>query len=332
MAKFLVTGAAGFIGFHLCQRLLKNGEEVIGVDNLNRYYSPKLKKDRLAILKKNGDFDFYKVDITNFKVMDKIFKKYRPKVICHLAAQVGVRYSLDHPLAYQKANSLGFLTILELMRKHRLENLVYASSSSVYGGVKKTPFKERMAVYKPVSFYAATKLANELYAYVYHHLYGINAVGLRFFSVYGPWGRPDMAYFSFTEAIYKGEPIKVFNYGKMKRDFTYVDDIIDGILAAVNKLLRSPAKAGTQYPAKAGKYDVFNLGNSCPISLLKFIRLIEKEVGKRAKKQFLPPQPTEMEETYADISKAERILGYRPKTEIEVGIKNFVDWYKKWRS
>ena len=315
--KYLVTGCAGFIGFHLVHKLLQQNNEIIGVDNLNDYYDPQLKKERLNILKQYDNFSFSKTDITSYQALEKVFKKYSPEKVCHLAAQAGVRYSLTHPFVYEKTNMLGFLNILELMRKYKIKNIVFASSSSVYGGIKKIPFKEDMNINKPISLYAATKAANELYAHVYHHLYGINAIGLRFFTVYGPWGRPDMALFLFTKAILENKPIKVFNYGKMKRDFTYIDDIINGIVSSLNKV------------SKLG-YEIFNLGCSSQVKLMDFIKAIEEELGKKAKKNMLPLQAGDVLQTYADVSKAKRLLGYQPKVKIKKGVKKFIKWYKEY--
>lgn len=315
--KFLVTGNAGFIGFHLTKRLLEEGQEVVGVDNLNPYYDPKLKKARLKILKKHANFSFYRLDIANLADFENVFTENKIDKVCHLAAQAGVRYSLENPHLYEQANMVGFLNLLELMRKYEVKNLVYASSSSVYGGIKKIPFSERMKINKPISLYAATKAANELYAHVYHHLYGLNTVGLRFFTVYGPWGRPDMALFLFTKAILEDKPIKVFNQGQMKRDFTYVDDIVDGIMASLNKV------------SELG-YEVFNLGCADPVNLLDFIKTIEKSLGKKAKKEFLPLQPGDVPNTFADVSKAKKLLGYQPKVKIEEGVGEFVNWYRQY--
>jgi len=315
--KYLITGCAGFIGFHLSKKLLEEGGFVIGIDNLNNYYDPQLKKERLKILEQYDNFSFSQVDIADYQELEKVFKEYSPEKVCHLAAQAGVRYSLTHPFVYEKTNMLGFLNILELMRKYKIKNIVFASSSSVYGGIKKIPFKEDMNINKPISLYAATKAANELYAHVYHHLYGINAIGLRFFTVYGPWGRPDMALFLFTKAILENKPIKVFNYGKMKRDFTYIDDIINGIVSSLNKV------------SKLG-YEIFNLGCSSQVKLMDFIKAIEEELGKKAKKNMLPLQAGDVLQTYADVSKAKRLLGYQPKVKIKKGVKKFIKWYKEY--
>jgi len=315
---YLITGAAGFIGFSLSKKLLEKGEQIVGVDNLNNYYySQQLKKDRLKILLRYPNFSFHKIDICDSPKLEKVFSKYKPRRVCNLAAQAGVRYSLENPFAYEKSNMLGFLNILELMRKFKIKNLVFASSSSVYGGIDKTPFKENMQINKPISIYAATKAANEIYSYVYHHLFGINCIGLRFFSVYGPWGRPDMALFLFTKSISEGKKISVFNSGKMSRDFTYIDDIVNGI----EKSLEKVEKIG---------YEIINLGQSKPINLNKFISLIEKKLGKKAKKALLPMQKGDVVQTCASILKAKKILGYTPKTSIEKGISNFINWYKEY--
>lgn len=315
--KYLITGAAGFIGFSLSKKLLENGEQIVGIDNLNNYYSQQLKKDRLKILLKYPNFSFYKVDICDYPMLEKVFLKNKPRIVCNLAAQAGVRYSLENPFAYEKSNMLGFLNVLELMRKFKIKNLVFASSSSVYGGINKTPFKENMPINKPISVYAATKAANEFYAYVYHHLFGINCIGLRFFSVYGPWGRPDMALFLFTKSISEGKKISVFNFGKMSRDFTYIDDIVNGVEKSLKKVEKID-------------YEIINLGQSKPINLNKFINLIEKNLGKKAKKDLLPMQKGDVVQTCASILKAKKILGYTPKTSIEKGISNFINWYKEY--
>ena len=315
--KYLVTGCAGFIGFSLSRKLLENGSKVIGVDNFNKYYSPVLKKDRLDILRKNKNFQFYKIDISDLTAMDKIFLENQPFTIAHLAAQAGVRYSFTHPFIYERANILGFLNILELAKKYKIKNIVYASSSSVYGGIKKIPFRENMIINQPVSLYGATKASNELFAHTYHHLYDINTIGLRFFTCYGPWGRPDMALFLFTKAILENKPIKVFNYGKMKRDFTYIDDIVNGIMLSLKRV------------SNLG-YEIFNLGCSDPVDLMEFIGYIENTLGRKAKKKMLPLQPGDVPQTYADVSKAQKLLGYKQKVKIEEGIKRFIDWYKQY--
>jgi len=314
---YLVTGSAGFIGFHLAQKLLQENHKVIGVDNLNSYYDPKLKKARLEILKKQPNFSFYQLDIAEFASFEKVFAENKIDKVCHLAAQAGVRYSLENPHIYEQSNMVGFLNLLELMRQYEVKDLVYASSSSVYGGIKEIPFKEEAKINQPVSLYAATKAANELYAHVYHHLYGLNTIGLRFFTVYGPWGRPDMALFLFTKAILENQSIKVFNQGQMKRDFTYIDDITSGIMASLDKV------------SELG-YEVLNLGCADPVNLLDFIKTIEEGLGKKAKKEFLPLQPGDVSNTYADISKAQKLLGYQPKIKIKKGVERFIDWYRKY--
>lgn len=313
--SILVTGAAGFIGFHLTRRLLEKGNRVIGVDNLNPYYDVTLKRARLDRLKPLNGFSFFQEDIQNLSGLKEIFKKHSIGRVCNLAAQAGVRYSLKDPFAYQKSNLEGFLNLLELAREYEISNFVYASSSSVYGDNPKIPFSVDDRVDSPVSLYGATKKANELMAYAYNHLFGIPCTGLRFFTVYGPWGRPDMALFLFTDAILNNRPINVYNYGRMKRDFTYVDDVVEGTIAALEKPFA---------------YEVFNLGNSDPIELMDFIGIIEEELGREAQKNLMPLQPGDVLETSADIGKSKDMLGFSPKTPIREGIKKFLAWYREY--
>jgi UDP-glucuronate 4-epimerase len=311
----LVTGAAGFIGFHLSRKLLEMRERVVAVDNLNEYYDVNLKRSRLEILQSYEQFVFYKEDIQSLEALKAIFKKHPIDIVCNLAAQAGVRYSLENPFAYQKSNLEGFLNLLELAREFGVKNFVYASSSSVYGSNKKVPFSVDDRVDTPVSLYAATKKANELIAHAYSHLYQIPCTGLRYFTVYGPWGRPDMALFLFTDAILKGKPINVYNYGRMKRDFTYIDDIVEGTIATLER---------------AVPYEIFNLGNSNPVGLLEFIGLLEEELGLEAKKNMMPMQPGDVAETAADITSSTELLGFRPKTPLREGIRKFVAWYREY--
>jgi UDP-glucuronate 4-epimerase len=310
----LLTGAAGFIGFHVANRLCSMGEEVVGLDNVCNYYDPSLKRARLALLMKKDSFHFHENDICDYEYVKTLFKRYNVTKVCHLAAQAGVRYSLENPFAYQKSNSEGFLSIIECARHHSVENFVYASSSSVYGANEKIPFSESDRVDHPVSLYAATKRANELTAHCYHHLFQLPCSGLRFFTVYGPWGRPDMALFLFTKAILEGVPIDVFNNGKMLRNFTFIDDIVKGVLLVLN----------TPVP-----YEVYNIGNNRAENLLDFIREIEISCGKKADMRFLPMQPGDVPATVADIGKIEK-LGYHPETNIAEGVKKFVEWYKSY--
>lgn len=317
-----VTGAAGFIGFHLCKRLLDNGVEVYGFDNMNNYYDPALKYARLEILKGYDNFSFAIGDLADEKAVEKIFADFKPDIFVNLAAQAGVRYSLENPKAYIDSNVVGFFNVLEASRKHGVSHLVYASSSSVYGNQEKTPFSVTDNVDNPVSLYAATKKTNELMAYTYSHLYGIPSTGLRFFTVYGPFGRPDMAYYSFTNRIFKGETIKVFNHGDLYRDFTYIDDIIEGV---VNVIYRQP-----DADEKGVQHRVYNIGNNKPVNLLVFIETLEKVIGIEAKKEFLPMQKGDVYQTYADVSDLERDFGFRPDTPIEEGLKKFVEWYREY--
>lgn len=313
----LVTGVAGFIGFHVAKYLLEHDFEIIGIDNLNPYYDVFLKKARLTQLTPNQNFTFYHKDIKEFDALKNIFSSHRIERICHLAAQAGVRYSMEDPFIYQESNIKGFLNLLEMGRQYPVQNFVYASSSSVYGNNKKLPFSVEDNVDTPISLYAATKKSNELMAYTYSHLFNIPLTGLRFFTVYGPWGRPDMALFLFTKAILMEEPIHIFNFGKMKRDFTYIDDIVNGTISALNNPF---------------KYEVFNLGNSEPVELMELIELIEQELGMHAKKKFLPLQPGDVPETCADIEKTKKMLGYNPKTPISSGVKKFIEWYRGYNN
>ena len=313
----LVTGAAGFIGFHVCKNLLEKGDRVVGIDNLNKYYDVTLKKARLDLLKPHKNFIFYKEDIQNLSGLRKIFGNQSMGRICNLAAQAGVRYSLEDPFSYQRSNLEGFLNLLEMAREHGVTNFVYASSSSVYGNNTKIPFSVDDRVDNPVSLYGATKKANELMAHAYSHLFKIPCTGLRFFTVYGPWGRPDMALFLFTEAILNDRPIDVYNYGRMKRDFTYIDDIVEGTIAALKR----------PFP-----YEVFNLGNSSTVELLEFIKIIEDELGKEAEKNMMPIQPGDVPETSADIKRSKEMLGFKPKTSIREGISKFLKWYREYYS
>jgi UDP-glucuronate 4-epimerase len=313
--KTLVTGAAGFIGFHVARSLLESGQEVIGIDNLNPYYDVSLKKGRLELITSNPRFTFYHADINNLAMLERVFSDHAIDRICNLAAQAGVRYSIQNPFVYEESNLKGFLNLLELARRYPVRNFVFASSSSVYGNNRKLPFSIEDTVDTPISLYAATKKANELMAHAYSHLFDIPLTGLRYFTVYGPWGRPDMALFLFTEAIVNGRPIEIYNFGKMKRDFTYIDDIVDGTIAALNKPF---------------KYEIFNLGNSDTVELMQLIEIIEEELGIAAKKKFLPLQPGDVPETYADIEKSKRLLGFNPKTSIRSGIRRFLSWYKSY--
>lgn len=313
--SILVTGSAGFIGFHVSKELLELGEQVIGLDNINEYYSQDLKWMRNNILEKYENFTFFHKDICDEKSLQKIFNKNNIEKICHLAAQAGVRYSIENPLQYQRSNLEGFTNILEMARKFNIENLVFASSSSVYGGNNKVPFSVDDNINRPVSFYAATKVANEIMAYSYHHLYNIPMTGLRFFTVYGPWGRPDMAYYIFTDKIFRGESIDVYNHGDMKRDFTYIDDIVEGVILSINKKFN---------------FEIFNLGNNTPVNLLDFVNILEEKIGKRVEKKMLPLQPGDMKVTFADISKSQKLLGFNPKIDINEGIRRFVEWYNNY--
>ncbi len=314
MSTTLVTGSAGFIGTHLCLRLAKEGVSVVGVDSFNDYYEVGHKEQRAELLASAG-IPVIRTDVCNLENMTEIVNTHSVTRICHLAAQAGVRYSLENPFAYQKSNLEGFLTILELCRQQDIPKLVYASSSSVYGGNKKVPFSESDPVDHPVSLYAATKKANELMAHTYTHLYGFQTVGLRFFTVYGPWGRPDMAYWSFTKKMLAGQPIPVFNHGDMMRDFTYIDDVINGVVSALNAEGLEP-------------YEIFNLGNHRCEKLGHFIDVLADCLGVDVQKELLPMQPGDVYQTYADVTHAQEKLGYDPKTPIEVGLKHFTDWYR----
>ena len=314
-SRILVTGAAGFIGMHLCKSLLEDGLYVFGIDNLNDYYDPDLKQARLDQLTTYENFTFSKSDITDMVSLDNIFKSFKPNKVVNLAAQAGVRYSLENPHAYIQANVVGFMNILECCRHHEVQGLIYASSSSVYGRNTKYPFSVEDRVDQPISIYAATKKANELMAHTYSHLYGLNTTGLRFFTVYGPWGRPDMAMYIFASKISAGEPIPVFNHGRMQRDFTYIDDIIQGVRAAMEK----------NYSC-----EVFNLGNNRSEDLLEMIRIIEENIGKKADMDFQGMQPGDVEKTFADIDHSKEMLSYQPTTSIATGIPKFINWFKEY--
>lgn len=318
--KYLVTGAAGFIGFYTAKRLLEQGHQVIGLDNLNDYYEPELKQHRLAQLTLFKKFTFVELDLANREGMANLFVSEEFDRVIHLAAQAGVRYSIENPFAYVDSNLVGMMTILEGCRHNKVQHLVYASSSSVYGMNDKIPFSEEDQVDKPVSLYAATKKSNELMAHSYAKLYNLPVTGLRFFTVYGPAGRPDMAPWLFTEAILKGNPIKVFNHGKMMRDFTYIDDIVEGVIR-IQEII----------PTNAIPYSLFNIGNNEPIQLSRFIAAIETAASKPAEKIMLDMQPGDVERTYADTARLEEAVDYKPQTEIEYGIQQFVDWYKEYK-
>ncbi|MBQ3469143.1 MAG: GDP-mannose 4,6-dehydratase [Bacilli bacterium] len=321
--RFLVTGSSGFIGSYLCRRLLEdNSNRVVGIDNMNDYYDVSLKEDRLKKLKENPNFTFYKVDIADKEEVFKIFEKENFDIVINLAAQAGVRYSIDHPDCYINSNVLGFYNILEACRRYPVKKLLFASSSSVYGNNKKTPYKTTDMVDTPVSLYAATKKSNELMAYAYSNLYNIPVVGLRFFTVYGPMGRPDMAYYLFTKRIMEDKPIKVFNKGDMYRDFTYVEDIVDGITALIP--IDIPADENNI------KYKIYNIGNNHPVKISEFIKILEKLIGKEAKKEFLPMQDGDVYKTFADIDELTKDTGFSPKTSIEEGLEEFVKWYKEY--
>jgi len=331
----MVTWAAGFIGFHLSKRLLENGCRVIGVDIINDYYDVKYKHSRLEQLESYPEFSFYKTDIANLENMERIFKENSFDVVVNLAAQAGVRYSLINPHAYVNSNLVGFVNILECCRHNKIKHLVFASSSSVYGANTNMPFSIHDNVDHPVSLYAASKKSNELMAHTYSHLYGLPCTGLRFFTVYGPWGRPDMALFLFTKAILNNEPIKVFNHGKMRRDFTYIDDIIEGVVRVMGKLPEPNPEwtgnnpdPGTSY----APYKVYNIGNNNPVELMDFIVAIEKALGKTAKKDLMDIQPGDVPATYADIDDLIKDVGFKPDTPIEKGIERFIKWYKEYHN
>ena len=322
MKKILITGAAGFIGYHLSQRLLSQGIEVYGIDNMNDYYDVGLKKMRLSKLQQNDNFSFTEGDIADKEKVEGIFKSFRPDTVMNLAAQAGVRYSITNPDSYIKSNVIGFYNILECCRHYPVDHLVFASSSSVYGGNKKVPYSEADKVDNPISLYAATKKSDELLAYSYSHLYGIPATGLRFFTVYGPMGRPDMAYFGFADKIMHGKKIDIYNNGDMLRDFTYIDDIVEGVTRILTHIPVPDDPTGA-------KYKIYNIGNHNPVRLMDFITVLEKAIGREAEKNFMPMQPGDVYETYADVTELMKDVGFKPSTSIETGIQNFADWYLK---
>lgn len=343
--KVLITGTAGFIGFHLAEQLIKTGNEVVGIDSVNDYYDQNLKIDRLAFSGiryldnltkkitsiKYPNYCFYKCDLENKQKIFQIIEKEKPDAICHLAAQAGVRYSIDNPDVYIRSNIVGFQNIIEACRNFSIENFSFASSSSVYGGNKTLPFKTNARVDAPISLYAATKRSNELVAHTYAHLYGIRTTGLRFFTVYGPWGRPDMALFLFTKALRKKEPIKVFNHGQMLRDFTYIDDIVTGIINVIFHPAKAPNKATRENPT-AAPYKIYNIGNNKPVKLMDFISAIECAYGEKFQMEFLEIQPGDVPSTYADLTDLIRDFDYKPNTPLQKGIDDFVTWYKKYYS
>jgi UDP-glucuronate 4-epimerase len=330
IVKLLVTGAAGFIGFHTARRLLERGEEVVGLDNLNTYYDPGLKAARLELLAQYPAFRFVKADIADREAMDELFGAEKFQRVIHLAAQAGVRYSLINPHAYVQSNITGFLHVIEGCRHSGVEHLVYASTSSVYGANTRMPFSERQNVDHPLTLYAATKKSNELMAHSYSSLYGLPTTGLRFFTVYGPWGRPDMALFLFTKNILAGTPIDVFNGGHHQRDFTYVDDIVQGVVAAVDHVASPNPNWDADAPDPATSsvpYKIYNIGNQRPVALLRYIEVLEQCLGLRARKNLLPMQPGDLPDTFADVEALARDVGYRPSTDLESGVKRFVEWY-----
>jgi UDP-glucuronate 4-epimerase len=316
--KVLVTGVAGFIGMHCAQRLLARGDKVIGIDNLNDYYPVKLKRDRLKLLK-HKDFRFQQLDVAHPGALEKLFRKEKPRAVLHLAAQAGVRYSLENPAAYVQANLVGFGNLLECCRRHPPKHLVFASSSSVYGSNTKLPWSETDNVDHPVSVYAATKKSNELMAHVYSHLYGLRTTGLRYFTVYGPWGRPDMSPVLFARAIMHGKPIAVFNRGDMQRDFTYIDDVVTGTLRVLDRPRISP-----------DGYAVYNIGNHTPVALPDYIRTLERALGKKAKLKMLPMQPGDVKATYADTRALRKAVGFAPATPLQAGLERFATWFKQY--
>ena len=329
--RVLVTGAAGFIGMHVCQCLLARGDTVVGLDNLNDYYDVSLKEARLNNLKNNENFSFAKIDLANRQPVAELFARERFDVVINLAAQAGVRYSLTNPHAYVEANLVGFLNILEGCRHHDVQHLVYASSSSVYGANTAMPFSVHDNVDHPVSLYAASKKANELMAHTYSHLFALPTTGLRFFTVYGPWGRPDMALFLFTRAILAGKPIDVFNHGLMRRDFTYIDDIVEGVVRVVDRPAQPSPAWSSDHPdpgTSAAPYRVYNIGNNRPVELLRLIEVLEAALGRKAEMNFLPIQPGDVPATFADVDDLVRDAGFKPETPIEIGVANFVAWYR----
>jgi UDP-glucuronate 4-epimerase len=328
MSKVLVTGCAGFIGFHVCRQLLERGEETVGLDSLNEYYDVNLKRARLALLTPASSFRFVHADLTDRGAMERRFASEKFEIVVHLAAQAGVRYSLSHPRAYIDANLVGFMNVLEGCRHSGVGHLVFASSSSVYGGNTRMPFSTRDPVDHPLSLYAATKRANELMAHAYAHLYALPCTGLRFFTVYGPWGRPDMALFLFTRAILEDKPIDLFNRGDMQRNFTYIDDAVDAVLRLVHRIPQADARDRGERPdTSPAPYRIYNIASREPVQLDKFVEILERKLGKTAKRNLLPMQPGDVPATFANIDDLERDTGYRPKTSVSEGIAKFVDWY-----
>jgi len=331
--KVLVTGCAGFIGMHVAQALLARGDEVVGLDNLNDYYDPSLKEARLAQIAGHAGFSFHRLDLADADAMRGLFEDAGIRRVVNLAAQAGVRYSLKNPQAYVRSNLTGFINVLECCRHFGVEHLVYASSSSVYGANRKLPFSEHDGTDHPVSLYAATKKANELIAHSYSHLFGLPTTGLRFFTVYGPWGRPDMSLFIFTRAILEGRPIEVFNHGQMERDFTYVDDIVEGVVRVLDRAPAADPTADMQQPdpaASTAPYKLYNIGNHSPVKLLECIEILERALGRTAVKQLVPMQPGDVQSTYADVEDLHAAVGFAPRTPLEQGVARFVAWYRSY--
>jgi len=333
LKKILITGSAGFIGFSVSKYLLNEGYDIIGIDNHNDYYDPAMKESRLQILQEYSNYKHHRIDMIDKQKIDEIFEIYKPEQVINLAAQAGVRYSMKNPLAYINSNILGFTHILENCRQHKIQHLVYASTSSVYGANTKTPFSEHDSANHPLSIYAASKKSNELMAHSYSYLYQLPTTGLRFFTVYGPWGRPDMALFKFTKAILEGKPIDVFNHGKHTRDFTYIDDIVEGII----KTLNNPSKGNNNWnsnqpdPGSSNSpWSIYNIGNNDPVHLMDYIDVLEKKLGKKAKINYLPLQPGDVQDTYSDTNNLKKQFNYKPSTSVSDGISNFVNWYRAY--
>ncbi len=333
MSRILVTGAAGFIGYHLSRRLLARGDAVVGLDNLNDYYDVQLKKDRLSQLAGESSFRFHKLDLTRREAVEALFRNEPFDAVAHMAAQAGVRYSLTNPHAYVDSNLVGFANVLEGCRHHRIGHLVFASSSSVYGANTEMPFSIHHNVDHPMSLYAATKKANELMAHTYSHLYRLPATGLRFFTVYGPWGRPDMALYLFTKAIDEGRPIDVYNHGRMRRDFTYIDDVVEGVVRVIDRVPEpDPSWSGASPDPGTSNapYRIYNIGNNQPVELMHLIETLENCLGRKAQKNMMPLQPGDVPETFADVADLVRDVGFKPSTPIEEGVSRFVEWFRRY--